>query len=88
MTEPIAPSEDPHFVARERLVRVLGERRGDVVMAEVLAEIGIAHITDADQLYAFAKALVVRGSFAGAVGGLLTVHALLRGARGELGPPS
>lgn len=86
MNEPSAPDDDLHGVARVRLVRVLGERRGDLLMAEVLAEIGIERIADADQLYAFAKALVARGSFAGAVGGLLTVHALVRGARGE--PPS
>lgn len=84
----LSPTEvaDLHDVARAKLVRVLGERRGELVFAEVLVEARIARIADADELYRFAKTLAGRGSFAGAVGGLLIVHALLNGARGE--PPA
>ena len=93
MTQPLPPEHvDLQAVARAKLVRVLGERRGDVVMGEVLAEIGLERVNDAEDLYGFAKALSGRGSFAGAVGGLLIVHALLSGARGDprskAGPPA
>lgn len=86
MAERVLTEDDVHEVARAKLVHVLGERRGQTALRETLEQVQLERIETPEQLYTFARALVGRGSFAGAVGGLLTVHALLRGARGDLPP--
>ncbi|MDB4932918.1 MAG: hypothetical protein JWM10_5402 [Myxococcaceae bacterium] len=67
-------------LALAKLTRVLGAERGRRVYDEVLAEAGLAAVGSADDLYAFSACLSRRGGFEAAVGGLLGVAAVLRGA--------
>jgi len=72
-----------HEVALGKLTRVLGARVAHEVMAETLREVGLARIRHVDELRLFARALVARGGFAGAIGGLLGVHAAMYGAAAD-----
>ena len=74
------PSKDWHGVAIAKLTSVLGPARGSAALEEALRATGLTHITSADELHRFAQALITAGGFAGAVGGLLSVHAVMHGA--------
>jgi hypothetical protein len=71
--------------ALEKLTRVLGPERGHHIYQETLEAVGLTDLRTADELHAFAQRLSSRGGFEAAVGGLLSVAAVLRGARGERG---
>jgi hypothetical protein len=75
-----APGTALRDLALEKLTRVLGAERGRRVYDDVLAESGLAEVGTADELYAFSEFLSRRGGFEAAVGGLLGVAAVLRGA--------
>jgi hypothetical protein len=75
------PDDDWHRVALDKLTRVLGARTGPATMHEVLLAIGSSHLRTPADLRRFAQALIARGGFAGAVGGLLSVHATMYGSR-------
>lgn len=83
-----AAATDWHAVATAKLTHVLGEERGRQLLASTLATTGLTALTSADELHRFAQALVEAGGFAGAVGGLLSLHAVMHGARGRFTPPS
>ena len=70
-------------LAQEKMARVLGQARATALFAEILAEIGLASIASADDLLLFARALSDRGAFEGAVGAMLSVQAVMRGAKSE-----
>jgi hypothetical protein len=70
-------------LAQSKLVRVLGPAQAAQVYGETLAAAGLSGIGSADDLYLFAAHLSKRGGFAAAVGGLLSVAAVLRGAAGD-----
>ncbi|RKG75246.1 hypothetical protein [Corallococcus terminator] len=74
---------DWHGVAVAKLNSVLGPARGPVVLEEALRATGLVHINSADELHRFAQVLITTGGFAGAVGGLLSVHAVMHGASGD-----
>lgn len=74
--------EDMTELALTRLTRVLGASAGRRVFDETLTEAGLAKLTTADDLYLFAGILSNRGGFEGAVGGMLAVTAVMRGAAG------
>lgn len=78
-------SSDSEFdrLAREKMTRVLGESRAAQLYAEILAEIGRDSLESADDLLAFARALSGRGAFEGAVGAMLSVQAVMKGAKGD-----
>ncbi len=67
-------------LARSKLSRVLGPELGARVFAEVLAAARLPGIATPDDLYAFSEALSGRGGFEAAVGAMLGVTAVLRGA--------
>jgi hypothetical protein len=67
-------------LALGKLTRVLGESGGQRVFDETLADVGLTKIGSANDLYVFAGALTRRSGFEGAVGGLLSVAAVMRGA--------
>jgi len=67
-------------LARTKLSRVLGPEPGARVFAEVLAAARLSRIATPDDLYAFSEALSGRGGFEAAVGAMLGVTAVLRGA--------
>ncbi|RYZ43086.1 MAG: hypothetical protein EOO71_04970 [Myxococcaceae bacterium] len=79
---------DWHGVAVAKLNSVLGPARGPLVLEEALRATGLTHISSADELHRFAKVLITTGGFAGAVGGLLSVHAVMHGASGDSAPRS
>lgn len=68
---------DWHAVAMTKLVRVMGERPAVAAADKALRELGIVEISSASQLRLFAEQLSEQGGFAGAVGGLLKVHATM-----------
>jgi hypothetical protein len=66
--------------AMEKLVRVLGDSLAKRVFADTLREAGLLEIQTADDLYRFGEKLSMKEGFAAAVGALLTVSAVIRGA--------
>jgi hypothetical protein len=73
---------DWNAVALAKLTKVLGAERGRRAMTEALQALALASL----DLYRFARHLVAGGGFAGAVGGLLRLHAVMHGARGAEPP--
>jgi hypothetical protein len=76
-------SNDFHAYAEAKLRVVLGEAKAASALTTTLESLGIRRIQSADDLHRFGRALVAAGGFAGAVGGLLTVHAVMHGARAD-----
>ena len=71
-------------LARAKLVKVLGEGRGHKVYCATLREMGIASIDSADTLHDFGEHRVRRGGIEAAVGAMLGVAAVVRGAAGRM----
>lgn len=63
-----------------RLCRIFGAEQGRRVFEETLRELGRPALASADDLYAFSQAVSARGGLAAAVGAMLGVDAVLRGA--------
>ena len=81
MTEPIEPKRrELEELARGKLARVLGEAKALRVFGETLALAGLEGIETPSDLHAFGAVLARRGGFEGAIGGLLSVAAVMRGA--------
>lgn len=81
-----APAEQPTVYAElalDTLTRVLGVERARRIYADTLNSAALGELRTADDLYTFAQQLSTRGGFEAAVGGLLSVAAVLRGASGE-----
>lgn len=78
------PAEPLGFteLARDKLVRVLGKEQGTRVFDDTLRTLGASSIDTADQLYAFGETVSERAGFEAAVGRLLSVAAVMRGAAG------
>ena len=66
-------------VARAKLDRVLGTTLAGQVYADTLIGLAMSRIESAADLRRFADRLAAQGGFAGAVGGLLSVHVALHG---------
>jgi hypothetical protein len=77
---PAVAADDLSALALAKLSRVLGPERGGRVFAETLAAARMTTLSTADDLYAFAEHLSRRGGIEAAVGGLLSVAAVIRGA--------
>jgi hypothetical protein len=71
--------------ALETLTRVLGRERALRIYGDALAAAGLTDIRTADDLHAFGQHLSTCGGFEAAVGGMLSVAAVLRGATGHRG---
>lgn len=80
---PPAVPESLAALARDKLARVLGEGNGHRVFGETLAAMKLDDLRSADELYAFGEHLTARGGFEAAVGRLLSVAAVMRGAKGK-----
>ena len=74
-------SEALETLAREKMSRVLGATRAAQLYAQVMTEVRLSELRDADDLLQFAQALTSHGGFEGSVGALLSVQATIRGAR-------
>lgn len=67
-------------LARSKLIRVLGEAQGARAYEQALAAAELRAITTPDELHRFAEVLSKSGGMVAAVGGILSVAAVLRGA--------
>jgi hypothetical protein len=74
---------DYHAYAEAKLRVVLGEAKAASALTSTLESLGLRRIETVEDLHRFGRALVAAGGFAGAVGGLLTVHAVMHGARAD-----
>ncbi len=88
MTPPIGgggppPGQDLARLARERLIRVLGEAQGRAVYESTLREAGLSGIDTPEALYSFGEHLSRQGGIPAAVGSLIIVAAVVRGASGD-----
>ena len=74
-------------VAREKLERVIGGAPGLAIYHRGLAALELESLQTADELHRFGQWLTTaEPGFAGAVGGLLAVHAVVHGARASSVP--
>lgn len=73
-------------LARAKLVKVLGPERGRRVYEDTLRALSLEAISSPDLLYAFSEHLVAKGGIEAAVGALLGVAAVIRGADGKPSP--
>lgn len=80
---PIAASENLTEVARAKLVKVLGREQGAQVFDQTLRAMRVETLESPDMLHAFAQHLVRSGGIVGAVGAMLGMMAVMRGAHGE-----
>lgn len=78
-TQPPAAGELSRL-ALDKLTRVLGEAQGRRAYALALAEAQLADVRTPDDLHALGTQLSRRGGMEAAVGGLLMVAAVMRGA--------
>lgn len=74
-----APKRDWQAVAEAKLTAVLGATKGEAALKDAMRTAQVERIVSADDLHGVAQALIATGGFAGAVGGLLSVHAVLYG---------
>lgn len=68
-------------VAIAKLSNVLGSAQGEEVYVETLRALVLDTLGSADDLFRFAQLVKERDGFAGAVGALLSVHAVMHGAK-------
>lgn len=76
------PPEDLRRFAQEKMTAVLGVDRARALLQQLVDEKGMPLDTPQD-LYAFSEALCAMKGFEGAVGAMLGVAAVMRGARIE-----
>ena len=79
MTAMQAANEDLRDLAFGTMARVLGHDRATVMLGRLLAELGI-ELRTADELLLLSQRMVRLGGFEGAVGAMLGVSAVVRGA--------
>lgn len=72
--------ENWNELAHSKMVRILGNVEADQLMVRTLSRMGVDALTSADDLHRFAKELTESGGIAGAVGAMLSLTAVLRGA--------
>jgi hypothetical protein len=65
---------DVHDIARERLAWATDSLTAASLMTDVLAEIGLPHLSTVDDLRRFGQALLSRGDVGRTVGSLLILH--------------
>jgi len=78
----VTPSEWDD-VARSKLTRVLGASEGEHVFAATLAKIGKQRLVSADDAYRFAQILKQDSPVIAAIGSMLALSAVIRGAKGD-----
>lgn len=74
---------DWNALAFEKLRKVLGEERARSAMQRALQLTEIDSLRSADDLYRFAQELTAMPGFVRAVGGMLSLHAVMAGAGPE-----
>lgn len=79
--------EDMHSWALIKLGAVFGRARAEALLAEGLAALDRPRIATPDDLYQLGQWLSQRTGFEQAMGSMLAVQAILRGARSYRKPP-
>lgn len=74
------PVTEFHRLAYDKLATVLGADKARLIQQQILAELDI-ELQTAQELYQFSQSLTRMGGFEGAVGAMLGVTAIIRGAR-------
>ena len=77
------PASSWDQLARTKLAKVVGDAEADSIIRDALKQIGLPSLSSADELYAFAQNLSNRRGFVATVGALLSLTAVLRGARAQ-----
>jgi hypothetical protein len=72
-----------HDLALRKLSRVLGAEQARAIMDRALVVLGKKKLDSADDLHRFAQLLIKEKGFASAVGGILSVDAVMLGAKPE-----
>jgi hypothetical protein len=72
---------DWNAFAFEKLNGVLGEQKARRTMELALRQAGLQSMTSAADLYSFAQQLAGMDGFVRAIGGMLSLQAVMRGAR-------
>lgn len=67
-------------MAQAKLVRVLGATEGEVVFSRTLAKLGKRQLRTADDVYRFAQVLKSDTPVVAAIGSMLALSAVIRGA--------
>ncbi len=80
MTLSGASSQDFAQLAYDKLSAVIGPDKARVIQNQILSELGI-ELKTAQDLHRFSQSLTRLGGFEGAVGAMLGVTAIMRGAR-------
>ena len=69
-----------HDLAYNKLALVFGDEKARRLVREIVADGGLAEISNAQDLLIFSGALKKRGGFESTVGAMLGLQAVLRGA--------
>jgi hypothetical protein len=67
-------------VALAKLSHVVGRAKAEEVFEATMRDLGLVELRSADDLYNFAQRVIKLDGFVGAVGALLSVHAVIHGA--------
>jgi len=76
----VTTTSDWDELARAKLVRVLGASEGETVFASTLAKLGKRRLGSADDAYQFAQLLKGNSPVVAAIGSMLALSAVIRGA--------
>jgi len=76
---------DWNGLALEKLSKVLGDAKARETMESALQKSGLPALRSADDLYRFAQELTAMPGFARAIGGMLSLQAVMRGAQPDHG---
>ena len=74
------PTTDWDDLARTKLARVLGPSEGEVVFARTISKLGKHRLRTADEVYQFAQILKLETPVIAAIGSMLALSAVIRGA--------
>ena len=68
-----------------KLVRMYGAERTEVLVRDTMREIGVQSLSSADDRLRFGTALLKKGGLLAAIGRAIRIQAILHGAREDLG---
>lgn len=67
--------------AKDKLIKVLGQQRGETVISETMRSARLTSLDAPDERYTFGVELTKRGGLLEAIGRAIMVQALLQGAK-------
>lgn len=76
----MSPTTDWDDLARAKLARVLGPSEGEVVFTRTISKLGKHRLRNADEVYQFAQMLKLETPVIAAIGSMLALSAVIRGA--------